>query len=216
MVKNSTKWLVTLAAGIGTILGIPQIQQLIAGSFSQLVANHPNLIAIVGAVSVILSLIHNPAIGQPTTPLSSQGSNAVKNSLGAFLIVAIGLSISGCSYHNLVLMEHDFDSGVKALQAAEANEFQAGNLDSATHEEIESVVLQVAEGGQQVATLLKQNASKQSIVAEASIIGNSLNSLLQQGVVGIKNPTTKQNLTIIIQSLQAILANFQTAVGSAK
>jgi hypothetical protein len=126
------------------------------------------------------------------------------------------LFLAGCTYHNLVLMEHDFEASVKALQAAETNEFTAGNIDAATHQQIEGIVLQIGQGGQQVATLLQQNASKQSILAQVTLIGNSLNTLLQQGVLGIKNPTTKQNLTVIIQSLQAILANFQTALGVSK
>jgi hypothetical protein len=137
-----------------------------------------------------------------------------KRALPAIALVV--LLAAGCTYHNLVLMEHDFEASVKALQAAETNEFTAGNIDAATHQQIEGIVLQIAQGGQQVATLLQQNASKQSILAEVTIISNSLNTLLQQGVLGIKNPTTKQNLTIIIQSLQAILANFQTALGGAK
>lgn len=146
MVKTSTKWLVTLAAGIGTILGIPQIQQLIAGSFSQLVANHPNLIAIVGAVSVILSLIHNPAIGQPATPLSSQGSNAVKNSLGAFLIVAIGLSMSGCDGFKVSQGVHGAVASGLILAQDELPSLQATGIVSATEATVITGYLNLATG----------------------------------------------------------------------
>lgn len=118
-----------------------------------------------------------------------------------------------CSYHNLVLMEHDFKSSVGALQQAEQNEFQAGNVDPATHQQIQSIVLQLAQGGQQVALLLQQNASKQSVLAEVNIINGTLQNLLTNGVLHVKNPTTQANLRVMLVAIQDIVNNFATALG---
>lgn len=137
------------------------------------------------------------------------------------LFATLALSVfllAGCpsNYHTLVTLEHDFDSSVKALQAGSTAEFQAGNIDQPTNQAIEGVVLKLAQAGQQINTLLAQNASKQTIAAQAANISADLQSLLASGLAGVKNATTKQELTVLIQATQAIVANFTTELGSAK
>ncbi len=130
------------------------------------------------------------------------------------LLMALSTQAFSCNYHNLVTIEHDYKSAVQALQAAEQNEFNAGNVDPATHQQIEGIVLKLAQGGQSVATLLQQNASKQSISQQVSNINAMLQLLLTNGVVGVKNPTTQANLKIIIQGVVDIVNNFATALGT--
>lgn len=132
MVKSSTKYLIAIAGALGTVLGIPQIQQLIASSFSQLVANHPNLIAIVGAVSVILSLIHQPAKDAP----SVVDSGAVKNSLGMILIVGLAVSIGGCDGFKASVGVHNTVAGGIVLAQDELPGLQAVGIVSAQEDSV--------------------------------------------------------------------------------
>lgn len=133
-------------------------------------------------------------------------------------IALAALLLAGCpsNYHTLVTIEHDFDSSVKALQSGSTAEFQAGNIDAPTNQTIEGVVLKLAQGGQQINTLLQQNASKQTIAQQTANISADLQSLLATGLVGVKNPTTKQELTVLIQATQAVVANFTTELGASK
>lgn len=133
-------------------------------------------------------------------------------------VVALAFALAGCpsSYHTLVTIEHDYDASVKALQAGSTAEFQSGNIDQATNQAIEGVVLKLAQAGQQINTLLQQNASKQTIAQQTANISADLQSLLATGLVGVKNPTTKQELTVLIQATQAIIANFTTELGVSK
>lgn len=139
-----------------------------------------------------------------------------KASLGLLVCtVALWSMAFSCNQHNLILMEHDFKSSVAALQQAEVNEFQAGNVDAATHQQIQTIVLQLAQGGQQIAVLLQQNATKQTVLSEVNLINQSLQDLLANGVLHVKNPTTQANLRIMLQAIQDIVNNFSTALGSA-
>lgn len=130
------------------------------------------------------------------------------------LLMALSTQAFSCNYHNLVTIEHDYKSAVQALQMAEQNEFNAGSVDPATHQQIQGIILKLAEGGQAVASLLQSNASKQSIAQQVSNISAMLQTLLANGVVGVKNPTTQANLKIMIQAVMDIVNNFATALGA--
>lgn len=130
------------------------------------------------------------------------------------LLMALSMQAFSCNYHNLVTIEHDYKSAVQALQMAEQNEFNAGSVDPATHQQIQGIILKLAEGGQAVASLLQSNASKQSIAQQVSNISAMLQTLLANGVVGVKNPTTQANLKIMIQAVMDIVNNFATALGA--
>src|ERR1700743_2310575 len=127
MVKTSTKILIAISGGLGTVLGIPAIQQLLAGWFSGLVANHPNLLAIVGSLAVILSLIHQPQVDST----QGTGSSAVKNSLGLFVIVAVGLSMSGCDGYKVSQTVHTAVANAVVLAQDELPSLEALNVVSA-------------------------------------------------------------------------------------
>lgn len=133
----------------------------------------------------------------------------------AFLLTSAFGCPKGGTYHSLVSIEHDFDSSIKALQAAADNEKAAGTIDIGTYKEIEKVVLAASKGGEQINTLLQQNASKQTIYQQATNIGNDLQTLITSGLSGVKNPNTKQGLIILIQQAQAVVTNFENEIGGA-
>lgn len=130
-------------------------------------------------------------------------------------LVAIATQGFACNaYHDLVVGEHDFKSTVQAFQGVESNEFAAGNIAPALHMQLEEGILKVAQGGQQLTSLLQQNASNQSVIAQIQLINTSLQELNSNGVLGIKNPVTKQNVQLALQAVQAILSNVATALNA--
>lgn len=140
----------------------------------------------------------------------------MKRALPFLLLVA--LFASGCpknSYHTLVVIEHDYDTSVKGLQNTTAAEFAAGTIDAGTNQTIEALVVKLGQGGQTINTLLQQNASKQTISAQVTNISQALQSAITSGLSGIKDPTKKQEFTILLQSVADVVANFQTELGGA-
>lgn len=130
-------------------------------------------------------------------------------------ILAVIFLLSGCpssAYHKMIVAEHDFDKTVSGFQNAEIAEFNAGNVPADIHNKLEQGTITVAQGGKQLATLLQQNASTQSITTELNLINVTLQNLLNDGVLQVKNAQTKANLQIALQSIQAIVTNVQTFV----
>ena len=60
MMKKVTKILIASLALLGTALQSADVQHYIASALIPLVHNHPNLSAIVAAVTAILALVHDP------------------------------------------------------------------------------------------------------------------------------------------------------------
>lgn len=131
------------------------------------------------------------------------------------LISIASMAVSCNQYHAAVVIEHDFKIGVEAAQNIEISEHTAGNIDDATHKQFEATFLKIGQGGEATAKLMAANSSKQSVLAEANLISGSLNDLLAEGTLGIKNPTTLNNLKIAIKGVQDTLTNFQTFLGGA-
>ena len=132
------------------------------------------------------------------------------------ILALLAVSVLWCGawscnqYHQAVVIQHDFQLTVSAAQEIEINEYKAGNIPSDTHKAIQQVFLKIGQAGEQVATQMQANASKQTILATLSGITDSLNTLLNQGTLGIKNPTTLANFQVAIKAVQATIANLQT------
>lgn len=134
------------------------------------------------------------------------------------LLPLVALFSAGCpknSYHTLVVIEHDYDTSVKGLQSTTAAEFAAGNIDAGTNQTIEALVVKLAQGGQTINTLLQQNASKQTIAAQVGNISAALQTTIANGLSGIKDPTKKQEFTVLLQTVADVVANFNTELGGA-
>lgn len=144
----------------------------------------------------------------------------IRNRRSFLVLVAvasfIGCSAFSCNYHNAVMAEHDFDLSVKAFQQIEESEFNAGNISNEYHQKLQMVILEIAQGGSGVAKLLQSNASKQTVLSEISLIDGTITDAVNNGLLGIKNPTTKANLTAALKATQAILSNFKTFIGGVK
>lgn len=126
------------------------------------------------------------------------------------LLLTQGFGCSSTNYHKMVVAEHDFKSTVQAFQDAEIAEFQAGFVDAQTHLKIQSGIINVAQGGQALATLIQQNASPQSIQAQVNTLYGFLDTLNSDGLLYVKNPKSKATLEIALDSVKAIVTNILT------
>jgi hypothetical protein len=135
----------------------------------------------------------------------------------AFIILISLVSMGvGCNqYHTAVIIEHDFQVAITASQKIEINEFRAGNIPPDVHKNIENDFLKIAQGGEQVSKLMLANSSKQTVISEIEIIITSITDLVNQGTLGIKNPTTLQNFNLGLQTALAVLQNLKTTLGGA-
>lgn len=142
-----------------------------------------------------------------------------RRSFFALLAVAsfIACSAFACNnYHTAVMMEHDFELSVKAAQQVEESEFNAGHIEKEYHQQFQTVILSVAQGGKGIASLLQSNATKQTILSEVDMIDQTLQDAVANGTLGIKNQATKNDITAALRAVQAILANFKTFMGGVK
>ena len=138
-----------------------------------------------------------------------------RSTVGLFAVAAfIACSAFSCNVnHQAVVAEHDFKIAVQAAQAIEENEFKAGNVAPDFHHQYQLTILHVAQIGEQVAKDLAAKAPNATILAEVSTIVSSVQSLVADGAVGIKNPTTQNNVNLALNAVIDLLKNFETTLG---
>jgi hypothetical protein len=137
------------------------------------------------------------------------------------ILAVLGLAVllGGCpkgGYHDAVVAEHDFTVGLAAVQQAELTEFQAGRIDAAEHQALESGIAILATAGQVLNQALTANAANTTLSADFQGVVNALQALLNSGVTGIKNAQSKQVLTVALQTINATLQNVGTLLAQAK
>jgi hypothetical protein len=137
-----------------------------------------------------------------------------RSMIGLFSVAAfIACSAFACTKHQAVVAEHDFKIGIQAAQNIELSEFKAGNVSPAFHQQFELTILHVSQVGEQVSKDLAANVSNSTVVAELVTITNSLQTLVSDGAIGIKNPTTQTNVNTALQAAIALVKNLETALG---
>lgn len=137
-----------------------------------------------------------------------------RGQMGLFAVAAfIACSAFACSKHQAVVAEHGFKVGIQAAQKIELNEFAAGNITLEYHQKFESVILKVAQVGEQVSKDLAAGASNATVTAELATIASSLQTLVSQGTLGVKNPTTQSNINTALQAAIDLVQNLETSLG---
>lgn len=137
-----------------------------------------------------------------------------KLTLAIFLLPIMFCTMAfSCSKHQVVVAEHDFKTGIQAAQNIELNEFKAGNIPQPFHVEFETQIGKVAQVGEQVTKDLAAGAPNATIVSELSTIAGSLQTLVSDGALGIKNPTTQTNVNTALQAAIDLVQNFETSLG---
>lgn len=126
-------------------------------------------------------------------------------------VLLSGFICTGSQIHKATVAEHDFKSAVQGFQNAEIAEFNAGHIDPTLHAQMQEIILKVAQGGVAITTLLQQSNTAGAL-QQITNIDTQLQTLLQNGVLAIKNPTTVTSLQTALLAVQAIVTNIQTAL----
>jgi len=126
-------------------------------------------------------------------------------------LVSLVFILSGCPkgtpYHDAVVAEHQFKTIVQSFQQAEVIEFQNGRISPAEHAQLEAGVAKVAQAGIVLTTAMQQGALNSDVNTDISALSAALTSLLNDGVLGVKNPQSVAALSAIVKTAQAIVQN---------
>ena len=126
-------------------------------------------------------------------------------------VLCSGFVCTASQIHKATVAEHDFKVAIQGFQNAEIAEFQAGHVDAATHQAIQQYVIQVSQAGAALTTLIQQSNTAGAL-QQVTNVDAAIQTLLTDGVLHIKNPTTQATLQIALEAVQAIVTNIQTAL----
>lgn len=127
--------------------------------------------------------------------------------LSVVMISSYGIGCPKGAYHDAVVAEHQFKSVTQAFQQAEIKEAGNGRIDPAEHKAIEQGIEQVGLTAQVLVTSLQNGASNATVKDNFATVSAALTDLLNNGVLHLKNQTSKDILTTSIAAVRAILDN---------
>lgn len=130
--------------------------------------------------------------------------------LAVVLLIAVSVALGGCpksAYHSAVVAEHDFKLGVASFQQAEMLEFQNGRISPEEHQRLEAGVEKVGLSASVLVGSLQSGAANTTVQQNFTTVSGAVGDLLNNGVLGIKNPTSQQLLRALLLTGQAILTN---------
>ena len=134
------------------------------------------------------------------------------------VVLLVAVCLAGCAgrgpYHAAVVIEHDAVTIVKAFQQAEMDEFNAGHVSLAEHQNLEGLIEKVGLGGQTVNQALQSGASQQTVLSAIGIMVQAVSDLNTNGVLGVKNAQSQAVLTTALNAIKALLENLKTEVGA--
>lgn len=123
--------------------------------------------------------------------------------------VIISFALAGCPKgsvtHKVTAAQHNFRFAVQAFQDAEIAEHDKGFVPDDLHVRMQEVIQKVALGGVDLDKTLAAGASAATLKDKLDNIYTLLDSLNSDGILGIKNPTTKATLEIALDSIKAII-----------
>lgn len=128
-------------------------------------------------------------------------------------VLALALSLTGCAAmrtgsptHRVTVAQHSLLSVVAAFEEAESAEFAKGFVPQDLHISMQRGVEKVALAAKDLdATLATAGASNASIKVKLDAIYALLDSLNTDGILGIKNASTKSILEIALDQVKVIV-----------
>lgn len=125
------------------------------------------------------------------------------------MVLLLALAMSGCPKgtvtHKVTVAQHNFRFAVQAFQDAEIAEHDKGFVPDDLHVKMQATIQKVALSGKDLDNALASGASTATIKGDLDAIYTLLDSLNTDGVLGIKNPTTKATLEIALDAIKAII-----------
>jgi len=137
------------------------------------------------------------------------------------LLVAISIAtvsvpnigcIKGSATHKVTVGQHTLREAVGAFQDVEIAEFNKRFIPANVHLRIQSTIQKIALAGVDLDTAVASGATAIDAKAKFDAIYTLLDSLNTDGVLGIKNPTTKQALEVALDGIRAIVDNILVGV----
>lgn len=134
----------------------------------------------------------------------------------AFLIPAMlwtqAFACSGSVVHKVTMAQHDFRISVQAFQETEIALHNQGIIDPNNHVLIQTYIQKVATAGVELDTALASNAPTSTLKTKLDAIMTLLDSLNNDGVLGIKNENAKLAMTSALLAIKGIVAGAEAWV----
>ncbi len=113
----------------------------------------------------------------------------------------------------IVTTEHDFAVGVSTAQQVEIAVYNGGTIPADVHRQIQQGFLKVGAAGEAVNASLSAKASNQTLVQQLQVLQQSLQSLLNDGTLSIKDPNAKAAFSASVQGAITLVQNAIIAFG---
>ena len=146
----------------------------------------------------------------------------MKRFLPIVLLSALA-GLSGCAamhtpagstpaYHDAVVAEHSFTTALASFQQAEQAEFALGHLSAAEHQTLEAGILKAAQAAQVLVSALQAGAANTTLSADFNTLASSVTDLINNGVLGIKNPASQAALKAALTVAQSVLNDIASII----
>lgn len=133
--------------------------------------------------------------------------------LSAILISGLIVGCDQSAVKKAAQAADGFSISVKALQQAEMVAHVQGLIDDAEHRDLEGYFLDVANTGLELDSAIRVAQSKPKAVEALQAAIASLDRLLNQGVLHLKNPKAKEAMQALILSAKSFLATIAALIG---
>jgi len=133
------------------------------------------------------------------------------------LAVVMLLSMAACNASTAQKLSQASDVFSKALltfQQGEQLAVQAGKISAAEDVKIQSALVKVGTAGLALNAGIRANESAPNVSAQLNAVIDAVNTLIQDGVLGIKDANTKQELSLALTGAEAAIAVIASVVGS--
>lgn len=136
--------------------------------------------------------------------------------LKSLALVAV-LILSGCNATTAQKLSQASDVFSKSLLTFEQGEqlaVQQGRISAAEDVKIQSALVRVGTAGLALNAGIRANESAPNVSTELNAVIDAVNTLIQDGVLGIKDANTKQELSLALTGAEAAIAVIASVVGS--
>lgn len=127
------------------------------------------------------------------------------------------LLVAGCNATTAQKLSQASDVFSKALlvfQQGEQLAVQQGRISAAEDVKIQSALVRVGTAGLVLNAGIRANESAPNVSTELNNVIDAVNTLIQDGVLGIKDANTKQELSLALTGAEAAIAVIASVVGS--
>lgn len=131
------------------------------------------------------------------------------------LVLPLLLLLVACNdkFRQAAQAVNDYSIALSAFQEAEITAHSQGFVDDATHKSIQGAVVKLGQGGQALSTAIRTTKSTPGTVAAVNAALDASNTLINDGLAGVKNPQTKASLTALVLGLRAPLTLIASLFG---